>query len=179
MSTPETVSYTHLDVYKRQVQKVLQNLLREGVPIRDLVTIMESIADSAKISKDSDYLTMRVRESLSRLITTKVGLDKGPFPVATLDPELEREILEATRRGDRGSYVALSPERLSNIMKSIQMGMNEVVRRAPKPVLLTSASCRSQVFEIASRVVPEISVVAYEELDTRANIEEMCIRDSA
>jgi flagellar biosynthesis protein FlhA len=153
------------------VQKVLQNLLREGVPIRDLVTIMESIADSAKISKDSDYLTMRVRESLSRLITTKVGLDKGPFPVATLGPELEREILEATRRGDRGSYVALSPERLSNIMKSIQMGMNEVVRRAPKPVLLTSASCRSQVFEIASRVVPEISVVAYEELDTRANIE--------
>ncbi|MFY9379357.1 MAG: FHIPEP family type III secretion protein, partial [Acutalibacteraceae bacterium] len=95
----------------------------------------------------------------------------GPFPVATLGPELEREILEATRRGDRGSYVALSPERLSNIMKSIQMGMNEVVRRAPKPVLLTSASCRSQVFEIASRVVPEISVVAYEELDTRANIE--------
>jgi flagellar biosynthesis protein FlhA len=153
------------------VQKVLQNLLREGVPVRDLVTIIESIADAARISKDSDYLTMRVRESLARLITTKIGLDKGPFPVATLDPALEHEILEATRRGDRGPYVALSSERLSLIMQSIQAGMNEVVRWAPRPVLLTSAACRSQVYEIASRVVPDISVVAYEELDDRANIE--------
>ena len=79
--------------------------------------------------------------------------------------------MEATRRGDRGPYVALSSERLSLIMQSIQAGMNEVVRRAPRPVLLTSAACRSQVYEIASRVVPDISVVAYEELDDRANIE--------
>ncbi|HHW18195.1 MAG TPA: flagellar biosynthesis protein FlhA [Firmicutes bacterium] len=154
-----------------EVQKVLQNLLREGIPIRDLVTIMESIADAARVSRDIDYLTMRVRESLSRLITKELGLDKGPYPVATLDPAFEREIIDATRKGDRGSYLALSAERLSQMMKAIAMGMNEVAGKAPRPVLVTSAASRSQVYEIASRVVPEIAVVAYEELDQRANVE--------
>jgi flagellar biosynthesis protein FlhA len=149
----------------------LQNLVREGVPIRDLVTIMESMADAARISKDVDYLTMRVREGLSRLITKEVGLDKGPFPVATLDPAFEREIVEATKKGDRGSYVALSAQRLSEMMKAISLGMSEVASKARRPVLLTSAAARSQVYEIASRIVPEISVVAYEELDDRANVE--------
>jgi len=152
-------------------QKVLQNLLKEGIPIRDLVTIMEGIADAAKVSKDPDYLTMRVRENLSKLITVTVGLDKGPFQVAVLGPDLEKEILEATRRGDRGAYVAIASERLAKIMQAIQVAMNEIAPKAPKPVLLTSASCRSQVYEIASRVVPEVAVVAYEELDDRANIE--------
>jgi flagellar biosynthesis protein FlhA len=153
------------------VQKVLQNLLKEGIPIRDLVTIMEGIADAARVSKDSDYLTMRVREDLSKLITVTFGLDRGPFPVAVLGPDLEKEILESTRRGDRGAYVAISSERLAKIMQAIQIGMSEIAPKAPKPVLLTSASCRSQVYEISSRVVPEIAVVAYEELDERANIE--------
>ncbi|MGI6662973.1 MAG: flagellar biosynthesis protein FlhA [Bacillota bacterium] len=153
------------------VQKVLQNLVREGIPIRDLVTIMESMADAARISKDVDYLTMRVREGLSRLITKEVGLDKGPFPVATLDPAFEREIIEATKKSDRGSYVALSAQRLSEMMKAISIGMSEVASKAKRPVLLTSAAARSQVYEIASRIVPEIAVVAYEELDDRANVE--------
>ena len=135
---------------------MLQNLLREGVPIRDLVTIMESIADAAKVSKDPDYLTMRVRENLSMLITQTVGFDKGPFPVATLDPALERELLEATRPSDRGSYVALPAQRLTQIMQAVSKAMSELAPRAPKPVLLTSAACRSQMYEIASRVVPEI-----------------------
>ncbi len=153
------------------VQKVLQNLVREGIPIRDLVTIMESMADAARISKDVDYLTMRVREGLSRLITKEVGLDKGPFPVATLDPAFEKEIIEATKKSDRGSYVALSAQRLSEMMKAISIGMSEVASKAKRPVLLTSAAARSQVYEIASRIVPEIAVVAYEELDDRANVE--------
>ncbi|MGE5578680.1 MAG: flagellar biosynthesis protein FlhA [Bacillota bacterium] len=154
-----------------EVQKVLQNLVREGIPIRDLVTIVENLADAARVSKDVDYLTMRVREGLARLITKELGLDKGPFPVATLDPAFEREIIEATKRGDRGAYVALSAERLSEMMKAISAGMSEVASKARKPVLLTSAASRSQVYEIASRIVPEIAVIAYEELDERANVE--------
>lgn len=153
------------------VQKVLQNLVREGIPIRDLVTIMEHLADAARVSKDIDYLTMRVREGLSRLITKELGLDKGPFPVATLDPSFEREIIEATKKGDRGSYVALSADRLSQMMKVISQAMTEVGSKAKRPVLITSAVSRSQVYEIASRIVPDIAVVAYEELDDRANVE--------
>ncbi len=153
------------------VQKVLQNLVREGIPIRDLVTIMESLADAARVSKDPDYLTMRVREGLSRLITKELGLDKGPFPVATLDPSLEREIIEATKKGDRGSYVALGADRLAEMMKSISAVMTEVGAKAKRPVLVSSAVSRSQVYEIASRIVPDIAVVAYEELDERANVE--------
>lgn len=153
------------------VQKVLQNLVREGIPIRDLVSIMEQLADAARVSKDVDYLTMRVREGLARLITKELGLDKGPFPVATLDPSFEREIIEATKKGDRGSYVALSADRLSLMMKSISEAMTEVGSKAKRPVLLSSAVSRSQVYEIASRIVPDIAVVAYEELDDRANVE--------
>ncbi len=153
------------------IQKVLQNLLREEIPIKDLVTIIESIADAAKISKEPDYLTMRVREGLSRLITSVIGLDKGPFPVATVDPALEQELLEATRTGDRGTFVALPSERLTQIMQAVSQGMSELIIKAPKPVLLTSAACRGQMYQIASRVVPGIHVVAYEELDYRANIE--------
>ncbi len=153
------------------VQKVLQNLLRENVPIRDLITIMENLTDAARVSKDAEYLTMRVREGLSRLITRETGLDQGPFPVATLDPSLEREILDATKRGDRGSYVSLSADRLSQIMQAVSLAMNEVSAKAKAPVLLTSAACRSQVYEISSRVVPDIAVIAYEELDDRAKVE--------
>ncbi len=150
---------------------MLQNLVREGIPIRDLVTIVENLADAARVSKDVDYLTMRVREGLARLITKELGLDKGPFPVATLDPAFEREIIEATKRGDRGAYVALGADRLSEMMRAISAGMSEVAAKARKPVLLTSAASRSQVYEIASRIVPEIAVIAYEELDERANVE--------
>jgi len=154
-----------------EVQKVLQNLLKEGIPIRDLVTIMENLADAARVSRDIDYLTMRTREGLKRLITKQMWLDKGPFPVATLDPALEREIIEATRKGDRGSYVALPAERLSKMMQAISQGMAEIARKAEKPVLLTSSAARSQVYEIASRVLPDIAVIAYEELDERADVE--------
>jgi flagellar biosynthesis protein FlhA len=154
-----------------EVQKVLQNLLREGIPIRDLVTIMESLTDAAGVSRDIDYLTMRVREGLSRLITKEFGLDKGPYPVATLDPAFEMEIVESTKKGDRGSYVALSAERLSQMMAAIKEAMSSTEWQAKRPVLLTSAAVRAQVYEIASRVVPEIAVVAYEELDDRANVE--------
>ncbi len=157
------------------VQKVFQNLVREKVPIRDLVSIMESLTDAARVSKDSDYLTMRVREGLKRLITKTVGLDNGPFPVATLDPSLEHEIIEATKKSDRGAYVAMSADRLSELMKAISYAMSEVSVKARSPVLLTSSACRSQVYEISSRVVPDISVVAYEELDDRANVEALKI----
>ncbi len=157
------------------VQKVFQNLVREKVPIRDLVSIMESLTDAARISKDADYLTMRVREGLKRLITKTVGLDNGPFPVATLDPSLKHKIIEATKKSDRGPYVAMSADRLSQLMKAISYAMSEVSVKARSPVLLTSAACRSQVYEIGSRVVPDISVVAYEELDDRANVEALKI----
>ena len=78
-----------------EVQKVLQNLVREGIPIRDLVTILESLADAARVSRDVDYLTMRVREGLSRMITKEVGLDKGPFPGAR--PPFLRAKIEAQK----------------------------------------------------------------------------------
>ncbi len=154
-----------------EIQKVLQNLLKEGIPVRDLVTIMEALADSARVSRDIDYLTMRVREGLARLITKVVGLDEGPFPVVTIDPALEQEILEATRKGDRGSYVAMSAGRLTEIMKAISLATSDLATKAPRPVLLTSGASRGQVYEIAKRVVPDIAVVAYEELDDRAHVE--------
>lgn len=154
-----------------EVQRVLQNLLREGIPIKDLVSIIETMGDAARVSRDVEYVTAKVRQGLSRLITRKWLSSRDPYPVATIDPDLEKEILDATKRVDGSSYVAIAPERLTAIMKSMVEAGRELQTRASRPVFLSSSAVRSQVYQIASRVVPDVVCLAYEELDDTARIE--------
>ncbi len=95
-----------------EVQRVLQNLLREGVPIRDLVTILETLGDFAWATKDQIFLTEKVREALARQISKQYTNDQGYIPVITLDPAWEQEIADALQHTDRGLTIALAPERV-------------------------------------------------------------------
>src|SRR5690606_35581679 len=92
------------------VQRVLQRLLREGVPIRDMVTILETLGDHARHTKDHGFLTERVREGLARQITKLYTNEQGFIPVVTLDPALEEEFAEAMQGG--GAGLSLPPERI-------------------------------------------------------------------
>ncbi len=100
-----------------EVQRVLQNLLREGVPIRDLVTILETLGDSAGHQGSRCFLTERVREALARQISKLYTGDQGYIPVITLDPALEQEIADALQHTDRGLTIALAPERVEALLR--------------------------------------------------------------
>ena len=102
-----------------EIQKVLQNLLSEGISIRDLVTIFETLADHASVTRDTDILTEYVRQSLKRAISGKYFSPNEVTNVITLDPAVEQEIMGAVKNTEQGSYLALDPERVKKIIGSL------------------------------------------------------------
>lgn len=102
-----------------EVQKILQNLLEEGISIRDLVTIFETIADHAAVTRDTDILTEYVRQALKRAISSKYFPQNEVTNVITLDPKIEQEIMGAVKQSEQGAYLTLDPERTKKIMASL------------------------------------------------------------
>lgn len=93
-----------------EIQKVLQNLLAEGISIRDLLTIFETLADHAQTTRDTDVLTEYARQGLKRAISNKYFPSNETTSVITLDPKVEQEIMGAVKQTEQGSYLALDPE---------------------------------------------------------------------
>ena len=108
-----------------EVQKVLQNLLDEGISIRDLLTIFETLADHAATTRDTDVLTEYVRQSLKRAISSKYFPANETTSVITLDPKVEQEIMASVKQTEQGAYLTLDPETTTAIMNSVQ---NEVTK---------------------------------------------------
>ena len=98
-----------------EVQKVLQNLLSEGISIRDLLTIFETLADHAAVTRDTDVLTEYVRQSLKRAISNKFFPANETTSVITLDPKIEQEIMSSVKQTEQGAYLTLDPERTKAI----------------------------------------------------------------
>lgn len=101
------------------IQKVLQNLLEEGISIRDMVTILETLADHAGVTRDTDILTEYVRQSLKRAISMKYFPANETTQVITLDPKIEQEIMGSVKQTEQGAYLTLDPERTKLIMNSL------------------------------------------------------------
>src|SRR5690606_16150022 len=99
--------------------RVLQNLLREGVAIRDLVTILETMGDGATTSKNIEYLTALVREALARQISAAYQGSDGALPIITLEPRLEQQLTEALQQNERGSVLTLEPQAGQRLMERI------------------------------------------------------------
>ena len=99
-----------------EVQKVLQNLLKEGISIRDLLTIFETLADYASTSRDTDILTEYVRQNLKRAISSKFFSPRETTSVVTLDPALEQEIMKSVKQTEQGAYLSLDPETSRRIL---------------------------------------------------------------
>lgn len=102
-----------------EIQKVLQNLLKEGISIRDLVTIFETLADNATTTRDTDVLTEYVRQSLKRAISNKYFPSNEMTSVVTLDPKIEQEIMGSVKQTEQGAYINLAPEKMQDILNSV------------------------------------------------------------
>lgn len=144
-----------------EVQKVLQNLLREGVPIRNMVTILETLADMATLTRDADYLTEYVREALSRQLS-QMYLDKNELTVVTLSPQWEEQIASGVEHTERGLSVALDPRTLQALYHELGQALEQNV--LPYPVILVSPQIRMALKRLTERAIPRLIVLSYNEI---------------
>lgn len=154
-----------------EIQRVLQSLLREGVPIRDQVTILEALSDAARISKDITFLTEHAREALARQITEMNTVDQGFIPAITLDPALEEEIAEAANQTERGIVVSMAPERVEAFYTRVSEVVEKAASQGYPGVILCSPSIRPAVKQLIGRVLPRLAVISYNELSRNAQVQ--------
>lgn len=152
------------------VQKVLSNLLREGISVRDLVSILETLADYATVTRDTDMLTEYVRQSLRRSISSKY-FDNDLSKVITLDPQLEQEIMSSIQQTEQGSYLSLDPKVTQDIFTRLNTEVNKLTSLGEQPILLTSPIVRSYFKKLVEQVTPDLVVLSYNELEPSVNVQ--------
>ena len=160
---PGQFSYSNL-------QKILNSLLKEGVPIRDMETILSTIVDSVPTTRDIDTITENIRISLKRTIT-RMFCDGGQMKVLTLDAELEKNIISSMAKGEQGVYLALSPE----VMQSVIGQMGEQIKKfselGQKPVILTSQVVRLYFYRLIEQFYPSVYVLSFNEIANNVQIQ--------
>lgn len=152
-----------------EVQKVLANLLKEGVSIRDLVTILETLADYAPATHDTDMLTEYVRQALGRAISRKFFTEEKSN-VITLDPKLEQLIMDSLQKSDTSTYLAIEPGVANSILGSLSKQVQKLVKLGHQPIVLASPVVRLYFKRLADQTVPGIIVLSYNELDPELEI---------
>ncbi|WP_314586161.1 flagellar biosynthesis protein FlhA [Paenibacillus terrigena] len=154
-----------------EVQKVLAKLLREKISIRDLVTIFETLADYGAYSKDPEVLTEYVRQSLSRQITQQFTSQGETLRVITVGPALEKKIAESVQSSDQGSYLALDPNSTQIVFQKITEQVQRLIQSGHQPVLLTSPTIRMYLRQVIERMMQDIPVLSYSELEPNVEIQ--------
>lgn len=162
---PNVVSVAYL-------QKILGNLLKEGVPIRDLETILETLSDYASTLKDTDVTTEYVRQALKRTITRKFS-DAGQIRVFTLDTDLENKIVSSMKKSDQGSYLAMDPETIHKIVTAFQSQYEKVKEVIPSPIVLSSPIVRIYFKRLIDQFVPNVIVLSFNEIDNTVQIQSL------
>jgi flagellar biosynthesis protein FlhA len=150
-----------------QVQKVLQNLLRERVSIQDLLTIVETLADYASATKDPTTLTEFVRQRLGRSITRPLLTSEGKLPVVTLDPEFEESVANTVQSTPQGSVPAIDPLEAKNFIRCMEPALEPFVVNQYEPVLLTSPLARQHIKRLSENYFPHLTVLSYEEVPNK------------
>jgi len=154
-----------------EIQKVLQNLLRERVSIRNLETILEVLADFAPRTRDAEVLTEYARQALARQICAEYVDERNALHLVTLAPELEREILDAVRQSETGEYIPLAPARADALARKTVDAVQPLVMSGQDPIVLTSAPVRRYFRRIVERFLPRIVVLSYNEVDPAVRLE--------
>ncbi|WP_163193201.1 flagellar biosynthesis protein FlhA [Clostridium thermarum] len=153
-----------------EVQKVLQSLLKEKVPIKDMVTILESLADNSRVTKDIELLTEYVRFALARTICAPLIDENRTITVATLDPRVEELISSNLQKSIQGTFPALDPDTTGAILGSIKDVMQSVYFYENQPVFLTSPKIRSAFRRLIEMVYPNIVVLSLNEIPNDVEI---------
>ena len=154
-----------------EVQKVLQNLLKEGISIRDLLTIFETLADYASTSRDTDILTEYVRQSLKRAISSKYFPSKETTSVVTLDPVIEQEIMKSVKQTEQGAYLSLDPEKTRAIMKSVEAEIKKMENMGKNPIVITSPIVRIYFKRLTEEYYRDLIVVSYNEIGSEVELQ--------
>lgn len=147
-----------------EVQKVLQNLLKEGISIRDLLTIFETLADYASTSRDTDILTEYVRQNLKRAISSKFFSPRETTSVVTLDPALEQEIMKSVKQTEQGAYLSLDPETSRSIIKSVETEIKKLENMGKTPIVITSPIVRIYFKRLTEEYYRDLIIISYNEI---------------
>lgn len=154
-----------------EIQKVLQNLLKEGISIRDLLTIFETLADYASTTRDTDILTEYVRQSLKRAISSKFFPANETTSVVTLDPKLEQDIMASVKQTETGAYLTLDPEKTKVIMKSVGNEVGKLESLGKNPIIITSPIVRMYFKRLTEDYYKDLIVVSYNEIESNIELQ--------
>ncbi|MBI3328370.1 MAG: flagellar biosynthesis protein FlhA [Nitrospinae bacterium] len=146
------------------VQKVLQNLVRERVSIRDLLTVVEALADCAPLSKDPETLTEYTRQRLSRSICRAYQNDQGVLAVMSLDPTVEALLMDAAKRRESGAPLALDPKTAQRLLDRLAGALEKVLTSGGQPVLLCSPVIRWPLRRFLEGFLPQLAVISHHEV---------------
>lgn len=154
-----------------EIQKVLQNLLKEGIPLRDLVTIGEALADGARMSKDPDFLTEHVRAALARTISRLYLSPQNKLEVITLHPKLEQLIADSLQQTQLGTYPVLEPGLARKILEKIKAAAEKMIQRTGKAVILCSPRVRLPLKRFTERSLPGLGILSLNEIVPNIEVE--------
>ncbi len=154
-----------------EVQKVLQHLLRERIPVRDMVTILETLADFCQRTKDPDQLGELVRAAISRTITRQYLDDTNKLYCLSLEPALERALIESIQNTSLGQVLVLDPQEQNRVTAQVESEVQSAMAQGMQPVLLCGNQLRLPLQRLLSRYIPGLHVVAYNEVSSRADVE--------
>ena len=154
-----------------EIQKVLQNLLAEGISIRDLVTIFETLADYAPTTHDTDVLTEYVRQSLKRAISNQYFNNNETTSVVTLDPNVEQVIMDSVKQTEQGAYLALDPDYTNRLMTSLREETDKLEELGRTPIIITSPIVRMYLKKLTQEQFRNLHVLSYNEIDTDVELQ--------
>lgn len=154
-----------------EIQKVLQNLLEEGISIRDLVTILETLADHAAVTRDPDILTEYARQGLKRAISSKYFTVGEVTNVVTVDPAIEQEIMNSVKNTEQGSYLSLDPERSKKIVEALGNELKKLEDMGKNPIVITSPIVRMYFRNLAKDYYKDIIVISYNEVEPNVELQ--------
>jgi len=155
------------------VVRVLGNLLHEGIPIRDLRSIIEALADHAGTTKDPELLTEMARQALGRTITRQYQAPDGTLPVITLDPRLDRSLSEQAAAIPQGGMLNLDPGLSHTLLAALKQTVERVAARGHQPVLLCSPALRRHIRRLTDRILHAVPVVGFNELDSMVRLQSL------
>lgn len=154
-----------------ELQKVLSNLLREQVSIRDLTTILETLADYGRLTKDVDVLTEYVRQALRRQITRQYAGEDKKLQVLTLDPAVEDILRSSIQQSEFGSYLAVDPEVAQSLIDKVSRYHEDLIRRGTTPIILCAPILRIYFKRLLDRFMTDLVVLSYNEIDSNVQVE--------
>ncbi len=154
-----------------EIQKILQNLLKEGISIRDLLTVFETLADYSATTRDTDILTEYVRQSLKRSISSKYFPQNETVSVVTLDPKLEQAIMASVKQTEQGAYLTLDPDKTKSIIDSTGKELKKLENLGKNEIIITSPIVRMYYKRLIEDYYKDAIVVSYNEIESNVELQ--------